>query len=88
MPGENIHIVGNIPELGSWDVNQSTEAMHNPNYPVWFLPVSVPAGTTIQFKFLRKNGGSTTWEGGANRSFTVPADTQGSTDTPVYTWQP
>ncbi|MEO3859062.1 alpha-amylase family glycosyl hydrolase [Acrocarpospora sp. B8E8] len=88
VPGENIHVVGNIPELGSWDAAKSTEAMHNPNYPEWFLPVSVPAGTTIQFKFLKKNGGSTIWEGGSNRSFTVPADTQGSTDTTVYTWQP
>lgn len=48
--GENIYIVGNIPELGSWDPNNCTEAMLNPNYPEWFLPVSVPAGTQIELK--------------------------------------
>ncbi|WP_347601888.1 hypothetical protein [Acrocarpospora sp. B8E8] len=43
---ENIHVVSNIPELGSWDAAKSTEAMHNLK----------PAGTTIQFKFPKRNG--------------------------------
>jgi len=55
VPGENIHIVGSIPELGSWDPDNSTEAMMYPNYPEWFLHVSVPANTTFEFKFIKKD---------------------------------
>jgi glycosidase len=86
--GENVHVVGNVPELGNWDPALAPEAMMNPNYPVWFLPVSVPRNTTLQFKFVKKNGGTVTWEGGSNRSFTSSASTTGSSDTPTYTWQP
>ena len=50
--GENIYIVGNIPELGNWDPDNCTEALLNPNYPEWFLPVSVPAGTQIVLSAL------------------------------------
>jgi len=86
--GENVHVVGNIPELGSWDPAKAPEAMMNPNYPEWFLPVSVPLNTALQFKFVKKNGGSVTWEGGSNRNFTSPSSPTGTVDTPVYTWQP
>ncbi|GIP15895.1 putative cyclomaltodextrin glucanotransferase [Paenibacillus montaniterrae] len=86
--GQNIHIVGNIPELGSWDPAKSTEAMLNPDYPIWFLPVSVPKGTTIEFKFIKKDGaGNVVWESGSNRVITSPTSSTGSADTPVYTWQ-
>jgi hypothetical protein len=88
-PGENIYISGNIPELGSWDPVKSTEAMLNPSYPDWFLPVSVPKGTTFQFKFIKKNGaGTVTWEGGSNRSFTSSPSSTGTSDTANLTWQP
>ncbi|CAM3446180.1 alpha-amylase family glycosyl hydrolase [Marinicrinis lubricantis] len=84
--GQNVYVVGSIPELGSWDPAKASESFMNPNYPNWFLPVSVPAGTTFEFKFIVKDSaGNVTWESGSNRVFTAPAD--GSTDTPVYTWQ-
>ncbi len=86
--GENVHVVGNIPELGGWDPAKAPEAMMNPNYPEWFLPVSVPLNTALQFKFVKKNGGSVTWEGGSNRNFTSPSSPTGTVDTPVYNWQP
>lgn len=85
--GENIYIVGNIPELGSWDPDNCTEAMLNPNYPEWFLPVSVPAGTQIEFKFIKKDAnGTVTWESGENRVITSSSSSAGSIDTEVYTW--
>ena len=84
--GENIYIVGNIPELGSWDPDNCTEAMLNPNYPEWFLPVSVPAGTQIEFKFIKKDAnGTVTWESGENRVITSSSSSAGSIDTEVYT---
>lgn len=86
--GQNIYIVGNVPELGNWDPDNCTEAMLNPDYPEWFLPVSVPAGTTIEFKFIKKDAsGNVTWEGGSNRVITSSSLSAGTVDTEIYTWQ-
>jgi glycosidase len=86
--GQNVHVVGSIPELGSWDPAKAPEAMMNPNYPEWFLPVAVPKATTFEFKFIKKDGsGNVTWEGGSNRSYTSPSSSTGTSDTPVYNWQ-
>jgi cyclomaltodextrin glucanotransferase len=86
VPGENIFVVGSIPELGSWDTSKSTEAMLNPNYPQWFLPVSVPANTTFQFKFIKKNAsGTVTFETGGNRTFTSASGVSATVDTSTYT---
>jgi len=86
--GDTIHVVGDIAELGNWDTNKCTESMMTPNYPEWFLPVSVPKGKTINFKFIKKDSnGNVTWESGSNRVFTSTTDGQGTSDTPVYNWQ-
>jgi hypothetical protein len=86
--GQNVYISGSVPELGNWDPNSATEALMNPNSPEWFLPVSVPAGTTFEFKFIVKDsGGNVTWEGGANRVFTSAAGISDTVDTPMYYWQ-
>lgn len=86
--GENIYIVGNIPELGNWNPDNCTEAMLNPNYPEWFLSVSVPVGTTIEFKFIKKDSsGNIIWESGNNRTITSSSDSCGVVDTEVYTWR-
>ncbi|KRV46710.1 glycosidase [Wenjunlia vitaminophila] len=69
--GQNIFVVGDHPSLGSWDPNRAL-AMSSATYPVWRLDVSLPAGTTFQYKYVRKEGTSVTWESGANRSATVP----------------
>jgi glycosidase len=85
IPGENIYIVGNLAELGGWDPTKSTEAMLNPNYPEWFLPVSVPVNTTFQFKFIKKDAnGNVTWEVGNNRTFTSSSGPASTVDTPTY----
>lgn len=85
--GQNIYVVGNTYELGNWDPSQPYTAFWNPNYPDWYLPVSVPANTTIQFKFIKRDGaGNVVWEGGSNHSYTTPAS--GAADTPSYFWQP
>lgn len=84
--GENVYVVGNIDELGNWDPSKAYMPFHNPNYPEWFLPVSVPANKTIEFKFIKKDAnGNVIWEGGTNRVFASPSS--GSADTPLYYWQ-
>ncbi|MBV8035772.1 alpha-amylase family glycosyl hydrolase [Roseateles sp.] len=86
--GQNVYVVGSLPELGAWDPAKASEVMMNPNYPQWFLPVSVPKGTQFEFKFIKKDGsGNVVWEGGSNRVFTSPSSSTGTADTPVYNWQ-
>lgn len=78
--GENVYVVGNVPELGDWDPDNAIDAFHNPNsseWWKWFLPVSVPANTTIEYKFIKKNGATVTWESGSNRTVNTSSDATG-----------
>ncbi|KAG8678936.1 hypothetical protein FRC09_019405, partial [Ceratobasidium sp. 395] len=46
------------------------------------VTVNLPANTQIQYKYIRKYNGATTWESDPNRSFTTPASgTYSVTDT-------
>ena len=88
VPGQYIHVLGSIPELGNWNPTNSSESMMNPNYPRWFLPISVPAGTSFEFKFIKKDtSGNVIWEGGNNRVFTSPTSSTATIDTSLYYWQ-
>ncbi|TBU45601.1 glycoside hydrolase [Dichomitus squalens] len=51
--GENIFVVGSISQLGNWDP-ASAIALSSASYPVWTASVSIPAGTSFEFKFIRK----------------------------------
>jgi len=73
--GDYIFLTGNTIELGDWGTTWDTAIgpMLDPNYPNWFLNVSVPAGAQIQFKFIKiAANGAVTWENGSNHTFTVP----------------
>ena len=75
-PGQYVYVVGNTAELGNWDAGLAVPV--DPRaYPVWFNTLNLAAGTTVQYKYIRKNAyGTVTWEniaGGGNRSVTVPA---------------
>ena len=79
-PGDYIFLTGSTIELGNWGTTFDTAIgpMLPPNYPNWFLNTSVPAGTTIQFKFIKiAANGTVTWENGANHQYTVPASGTG-----------
>ena len=78
--GDYIFLAGSGVELGNWGTTFDTAIgpMLDPNYPNWFLNVSVPAGTTLQFKFLKiAADGTVTWENGSNHSYTVPSSGNG-----------
>jgi hypothetical protein len=80
VTGDHIFLTGNTVELGNWATtwDGAVGPMLAPNYPNWFLNVSVPAGQTIQFKFIKiAANGAVTWEAGANRSYTVPTSGTG-----------
>ncbi|KAL1997043.1 hypothetical protein VTN49DRAFT_7908 [Thermomyces lanuginosus] len=88
--GQNIYLVGSIPELGSWDpanaLLMSAKSWTSGN-PVWTLSISLPAGTSFEYKFIRKDDGSSdvVWESDPNRSYNVPKDCGANTAT-VNSW--
>ncbi len=87
-PGDYIFLTGNMVELGNWGTTFQTAVgpMLDPSYPDWFLNVSLPAGQTVEFKFIAiRADGSVQWEGGANHTFTVPGSGTTAVDA---TWQP
>jgi glycosidase len=78
--GDYIFLTGSTVELGNWSTtwDGAVGPMLAPNYPNWFLNTSMPAGTTIQFKFIKiAANGTVTWEAGANHSYTVPTSGSG-----------
>lgn len=74
--GQNIKLIGNVPELGSWNTANAismSSAEYTSSNPQWKQTVVLKAGTQIQYKFIVVNAdGSITWERDPNRSWTVP----------------
>lgn len=88
-PGDNIYLTGNTIELSNWATTTqgAVGAMLTTagTYPNWWLTVSVPAGTTLQYKFIKiQANGAVTWENGSNHSYTVPTSGVGSVN---VSWQ-
>ncbi|WP_137989677.1 carbohydrate-binding module family 20 domain-containing protein [Streptomyces vilmorinianum] len=74
--GQNIYVTGNRAELGNWSPSAALK-LDPAAYPVWKLTVSLPAGTSFEYKYIRKDAaGNVTWESGANRVATVPPSGQ------------
>ncbi|KAK4184856.1 family 15 putative glycoside hydrolase [Podospora australis] len=76
--GQNIRLVGNVPELGGWNTDKSiplSASGYKSNDPLWTITVPIAAGSNVQYKFIRVQGSQVTWESDPNRSFTVPAAT-------------
>ncbi|MEU4241764.1 S8 family serine peptidase [Actinoplanes sp. NPDC026619] len=70
--GQNLYVVGSIPELGQWDPARAIP-LSAATYPVWSASVSLPPNTAIEFKYLIRNtDGSWTWESTPNRSTVTP----------------
>ncbi|WP_331453463.1 carbohydrate binding domain-containing protein [Streptomyces sp. SS162] len=74
VPGQTIHVVGDHAALGGWAPAAALK-LDAAAYPVWKLDVKLPAGTSFAYKYIRKDAsGNVTWESGADRTATVPAD--------------
>lgn len=85
--GDYIFLTGSTVELGNWGTSFDTAVgpMLDPNYPNWFLNAAMPAGATIQFKFIKiAANGTVTWENGSNHQYTVPNSGTGSVN---VNWQ-
>jgi glycosidase len=76
--GSAVYIVGSVQELGNWDPTKAVGPIFNGTnsigkYPTWFYDVNLPAGKTIQYKFIKKDAsGNVTWESGSNHTITTP----------------
>jgi hypothetical protein len=75
--GETISVVGSIAALGNWNPDQAvalSAAAYTGSNPLWFGTVPVVAGTSFQYKYIKKQtDGTIVWESDPNRSLTVPA---------------
>jgi glycosidase len=88
VSGENVYLAGDKFELTNWSATAPLGPLFNQvmySYPNWYTDVSVPAGTAISYKFLKKSANPTVWEGGSNHAFTTPAS---GTATVNVNWQP
>ncbi len=67
--GQEVRVVGSIPELGSWNpangLRLSTDAAA---YPVWTGQTALPEGVPFEYKYVKVNPDDTVeWEHGGNR---------------------
>ncbi len=71
--GQSVYLVGDNAALGAWNPAAALP-LSSAAYPLWKLDVTLPAGTSFAYKYVRKDAsGTVTWESGANRTATVPA---------------
>ncbi|MEU4236893.1 carbohydrate-binding module family 20 domain-containing protein [Actinoplanes sp. NPDC026619] len=68
--GENVYVLGNQTALGSWNTSGGV-ALSSASYPVWTGTVNLPPNTTVEYKYVKKNGTAVTWESGSNRTLTT-----------------
>jgi glycogen operon protein len=78
-PGQDIYVVGNVPELGNWDTTKAVK-LNYVSSTQWSGPVffSTSKGAAIQYKYIWKSSTTTTYENGANRNYTVPTTGSGT----------
>ena len=77
--GQDLYVVGSSAELGAWDTSKAVK-LNWVSASSWSGPdfFFASKGTTVQYKYIMKQGATVTWETGANRSYAVPASGSGS----------
>ncbi|KAM0752913.1 glucoamylase [Meredithblackwellia eburnea MCA 4105] len=87
--GENVHVVGSLPELGSWDPTAArlmSSSAYTDSNNAWTLSMYLPPATSFEFKFIRiQKDGSVKWESGPNHSLTTA--NIGESTTSQTNWQ-
>jgi alpha-amylase len=69
--GQNVFVVGDTAALGGWDPARAV-ALSSAAYPRWRATVGLPAGATVRYKYLKKNGTQVSWESDPDRTRTTP----------------
>ena len=83
--GQNLYVVGSTSALGSWTPANGfalTIQGSGANVP-WTGTVSLPPNTSVQYKYVKWNGSTATWESNqattsGNREFSTPATCSGT----------
>lgn len=71
-PDQEVMVCGGLPEIGDWKP-EGAAALKAESKDVHSVSLPLPAKSSFEFKFLRRTkDGKLEWEGGDNRSFTVP----------------
>ncbi|MEV4708414.1 carbohydrate-binding module family 20 domain-containing protein [Actinoplanes sp. NPDC049316] len=70
--GQNVFVTGNTAALGDWNPANAV-ALSSASYPVWKATVSLPGGTAVQYKYIKKEGSTVVWESDPNRTRTTPS---------------
>ncbi|ORZ31014.1 alpha-amylase [Catenaria anguillulae PL171] len=66
VPGEDVYVVGNVSELGSWNPVSAVK-LSSATYPVWKGTVKIPLGKTVEYKLIKKTATNTIWADGGNK---------------------
>ncbi|KAJ7134910.1 glycoside hydrolase family 15 protein [Mycena epipterygia] len=66
--GEDIYITGSVDALKDWSPDNAI-LLSAANYPIWSITVVVPASTSVEYKYIRKQDGVVTWESDPNNQF-------------------
>jgi len=83
VTGQDVYVVGSTAQLGAWNTGSAIK-LSGATYPVWKGTVNLTSGTSVQYKYIRKDAaGNVLWEGGSNRVFTPSGTSMTRTDT----WQ-
>jgi len=60
--GEEVYMVGNIKELGSWNTANAIGPFNADDYPIWKSTLEVPEHTVFEYKFIKKRNEYVVWE--------------------------
>ncbi|RJE18470.1 glucan 1,4-alpha-glucosidase [Aspergillus sclerotialis] len=72
--GQNVYLVGSVPELGKWDPADGVKLNANEYssfVPLWYGALEMASGTGFEFKFVIRDGNGVVWETGENRKVEV-----------------
>ncbi|KAK3321436.1 glucan 1, 4-alpha-glucosidase [Cercophora scortea] len=87
--GQTIKIVGDNSVLGAWNTANAvalSASQYTTANPIWTVTISLPAGTTIAYKYIVVNTDSSIkWETDPNNAYTVPS-TCATTATQADSW--
>ena len=63
-PSDSLLLVGNLPEIGGWKPEEGAPFSHDGKQ--WTVSITVPQGSVLSCKLVRKMEGSYQWEDGEN----------------------
>jgi glucoamylase len=75
--GENIYLIGNITDLGAWDINNAqpmNPGRYSSTRPLWYGDIPLPAGQVVSYQYVRQENCNRPYiYETINRTITVPA---------------